>query len=115
MKRKDIEILRGETFSFAFKVSEEIENAQFTAKRTTNKDDTDYVFEKEIGDGITLTGEEGGKKIYTVRLAPEDTNDLDAGIYYYDFRIIKDNDIFKLLVGKLEILSDVKREGIEWM
>lgn len=113
MKRKDIDILRGSTYSFSFKINEEIDNAQFTAKRTTDKEDVDYVFQKEIGNGITLTSEEGDSKIYTVRLAPEDTNELDKGIYYYDFRIIKNNDIFKLLIGNIKIIADVKREGIE--
>lgn len=107
---KDISTIRGNTYSFNFIVDEEIDNAYFTAKRTTNKDDTDYLFQKTLNNGISLvdTTEEG--YVYAVRVAPEDTNDIEKGKYYYDLQIDINGDVFTPLIGKFKITDDVTRE-----
>lgn len=65
--------------------------------------DGDLVFQKSLGDGITHvdTG------TYTVRIAPEDTENIPAGQYYYDLEIGANSDIFTVLKGILDIDHDV--------
>lgn len=108
--KKNISTIRGNTISFNFITDEEIDNAYFTAKRTTDKDDTDYFFQKTLNDGISLvdTTEEG--YVYAVRVAPIDTNNIDGGEYFYDLQIGINGDVFTPLIGQLKIIDDVTRE-----
>ena len=109
--KKDIVIIRGNTFSFNFIIDEQIQNAYFTAKRTTNKDDTDYIFQKTLDNGISLVDNTEEGYVYAVRVAPEDTNNIDKGTYYYDLQIDINGDVFTPLIGKYKITDDVTREG----
>ena len=43
----------------------------------------------------------------TVRVAPFDTVEADAGRYFYDLQIGVDGDIFTVMRGVLEIEQDV--------
>ena len=46
---------------------------------------------------------------YIVRIAPEDTKNLETGMYYYDLQIELNGDVFTVLNGALKIESDVTR------
>lgn len=108
--KKDFSIIRGSTLSFNFVSDEPITKAYFSAKKTTDKNDTDYVFQKTMDNGISFVEQTEEGYVYVVRVAPEDTNDLDKGSYYYDLQLDIIDDSFTPLIGKLKIENDVTRE-----
>ena len=88
--RMNLEMIRGDTLSFAFEV-------EF--------DEAPQILEK----GINFSKQEGTKLYYIVRVAPEDTENLEAGMYYYDLSIELNGDVFTILNGALKIEEDVTR------
>lgn len=112
MEKTNLEMIRGDTLSFAFEVEfdeapQKLEKADFTCK--TNFDDDDVVFHKELEKGINFSKQERNKMYYIVRVAPEDTKNLETGMYYYDMSIELNGDVFTILSGALKIESDVTR------
>ena len=110
--RTNFEMIRGDTLSFAFEVEfdeapQKLEKADFTCK--ANFDDNDALFHKELEKGINFSKQDGNKLYYVVRVAPEDTKDLEAGMYYYDLSIELNGDVFTILNGAMNIESDVTR------
>ena len=110
--RTNFEMIRGDTLSFAFEVEfdeapQKLEKADFTCK--ANFDDEDVLFHKELEKGINFSKQYGTKLYYIVRVAPEDTENLEAGMYYYDLSIELNGDVFTSLSGALKIESDVTR------
>lgn len=110
--RTNLEMIKGDTFSFAFEVEfdeapQKLEKADFTCK--TNFDDDDVLFRKELEKGINFSKQERNKLYYIVRVAPEDTTNIEAGLYYYDLSIELNGDVFTILNGALKIESDVTR------
>lgn len=110
--RTNFEMVRGDTFSFAFEVEfdeapQKLEKADFTCK--ANFDDDDVLFRKELEKGINFAKQERDKLYYIVRVAPEDTKNLETGMYYYDLSIELNGDVFTILNGALRIESDVTR------
>lgn len=101
-----MKMIRGDTLAFGFEVKgvNELDTIYFSIKKT--KTDNDYVTQKTLNNGIEALGD--GK--YSVRVAPEDTYDLEAGIYYYDLQIGVNDDVFTILYGDLEIDFDITRE-----
>lgn len=110
-----ITMTRGDTFSFGFEIYEldennelvlsdqELDSVYFTCKQ--NYTDEYNAFQKSLEDGISNVGT--GQ--YVVRIAPEDTKDLEAGKYFYDLEISANSDVFTFLKGVLEIEHDVTR------
>lgn len=110
--KTNLELIRGDTLSFAFEVEfdeapQKLEKADFTCK--TNLDDDDVVFHKELEKGINFSRQDGTKLYYIVRIAPEDTKNLERGMYYYDLQIELNGDVFTILNGAFKIESDVTR------
>lgn len=110
--KANFEVIRGDTLSFAFLVEfdeapQKLEKADFTCK--TNYDDDDVVIHKELEKGINFSRQDGTKLYYIVRIAPEDTKNLETGMYYYDLQIELNGDVFTILNGALKIESDVTR------
>ena len=108
--RTNLEMIRGDTLSFAFEVEfdeapQKLEKADFSCK--VNLDDDEALFHKELGNGINFSKQDGTKMYYIVRIAPEDTENLEAGMYYYDLSIEMNGDVFTILNGTLKIESDV--------
>lgn len=108
----NFEMIRGDTFSFAFEAEfdeapQKLEKVDFTCK--ANFDDDDVVFHKELENGINFSKQDGTKLYYIVRVAPEDTEDIEAGMYYYDLSIELNGDVFTILNGALKIEEDVTR------
>ena len=71
-------MVRGDTFRFNLEIEgleEDLTNAYFSCKK--NKDDTEYLFQKSLGDGITKKEDTDTSKIYEVVVAPEDTEDAE--------------------------------------
>lgn len=110
MEKTNLEMIKGDTLSFAVEIEfdddpQELEKAFFTCKK--NLDDGDVVFQKTLEDGISFRKQERNKLYYVVRIAPEDTKDIEAGHYFYDMQIELIGDVFTILNGALKIESDV--------
>ena len=88
--KTNFEMIRGDTLSFAFEI-------EF--------DEVPQKLEK----GINFSKQVGTKLYYIVRIAPEDTKNLETGMYYYDLSIELNGDVFTILNGALKIESDVTR------
>lgn len=102
-KTKNIKMVAGDTVSFGFEIKgvSNLDTAFFSCKR--NYQDEYYVFQKQLGNGITA-GEDGK---YIVRIAPEDTENLSAGMYCYDLEVGVNNDVYTILRGDFEIVSEI--------
>lgn len=104
----NIEYTKGDTLSFGveiYNLGKNLDSAFFTCKR--NYDDEIVLFQKTLGNGITLDSVENGNYFYKVRIAPIDTELLELGKYYYDFQIHVNNDVFTILKGVLTLDFDV--------
>ena len=108
MRELDLEMVRGDTLAFdlVFEAGEadNVSSIIMTCRRRDT--DPDYIFKKEIGDGVERTGE----NTYHVRVAPEDTENTVAGKYCYDVEVGIGEDIYTPLLGKLKIRQDVTYE-----
>ena len=98
-------MVRGDTLAFSFEVEgiNGLDSAYFSCK--ANADDTNYIFQKSLTNGISLV--ETGK--YRVRVAPNDTANIDIGNYYYDLEIGANSDIYTILKGVLKVEQDITR------
>lgn len=106
MQDENITMVRGDTLAFNCMVTDEnqvpvqLDSAFFTCKKDPAGLVT--VFQKSLGNGIIQVDD-----LITVRVAPEDTLEADAGLYYYDFVIGSNADVFTILRGVLSIEQDV--------
>jgi predicted alternative tryptophan synthase beta-subunit len=106
MENQNISMVRGDTLAFNVEVTDEtgaavtVDSAFFTCKK--NPALMAYALQKSLEDGIEQEG-----KLLTVRVAPEDTENLDVGNYYYDFQIGVENDKFTPLIGMLTLQQNV--------
>ena len=106
MEKTNLEMIKGDTLSFAVEIEfdenpQKLEKAFFTCKK--NLDDGDVVFQKTLEDGISFRKQERYKMYYVVRIAPEDTKDIEAGHYFYDMQIEINGDVFTILAGALKV------------
>ena len=104
----NLEMTRGDTFSFGLAIinlGQAIDSAYFTVKN--NYDDTP-LFQKTLGNGIELDHIDGEDYYYNIRIAPDDTKNLEPKKYYYDFEINLNDDTFTILKGILDIEFDVR-------
>lgn len=106
MEKMNFEMIKGDTLSFAVEIEfddkpQELEKALFTCKK--NLDDSDVVFQKTLEDGISFRKQERNKMYYVVRIAPEDTKDIETGHYFYDMQIELNSDVFTILTGTLKV------------
>ena len=104
---QNLSITRGDTASFNLQfvdfdgdLANDLESMLFTVKESINGS---ALFQKSLGSGISAIFD----GIYVVRIAPEDTEDLNLGYYYYDLEIRLNSDAFTLLKGVIEITYDV--------
>ena len=104
MAYKDITMVRGDTLAFTFKfkgLNQALDTAYFTCK--ANPTDDTPLFQKTLEDGI----EADASGAYKVRVAPDDTEDIPAGSYYYDLQVGVNNDVYTILIGQLFLRQDV--------
>lgn len=108
MADKYITMVKGDTLSFGVELMDEsgspvdITNAVFIAKK--NYTDDTPIFEKTLGSGITKVTD----GVYSVRVAPTDTASAEAGRYYYQFKVIKTNDVYTIMRGIIELEPEVE-------
>lgn len=106
MEYQNILMVRGDTLAFNVEILDEdgqpvlVDTAEMVCKKKPSDDEA--VFRKTLGSGISQTDE-----LLTVRVAPSDTSEADAGRYFYDFRVGIDSDVYTLMIGILTIEQDV--------
>ena len=96
-------MVKGDTESFGFEIEgvENLDAAYFSCKR--NSQDANYLFQKSLNSGITQRVENQ----YVVRIDPVDTVLLEPGQYWYDLEISKNDDVFTIFRGVLELLPEI--------
>ena len=110
--KRDISMVRGDTLSFGFQITglegDEPDEIYFSCKEHL-EDDT-YIFSISLGNGIEKRSYEQATDTltYGVRVAPELTEDVDFGKYFYDLQLDINDDVLTLMKGKLSIEWEVK-------
>lgn len=110
--RKNFEVIKGDTLAFGVEIAfdetppKNLDSAHFSVKR--NPDDGN-LFSKYLNAGVQKCKQEGNKLYYRVRVDPADTEDLEAGFYYYDLEIRVNGDVFTILSGLLIVENDITR------
>ena len=108
---ENIYMVRGDTIFFTLEIEDldtDLTGAYLSCKK--NKDDTTYVFQKSLGDGIEKTSTTETGRTYKVTVDADDTKNLDEGHYYYDLQIEVNDYVFTPLIGLLKIEKDVTTE-----
>ena len=104
MEENYITMVKGDTLSFGLLIDgldgQDLDSAYMTCKSNKSNDN---IFQKSLDDGISKYDD--GQ--YIVRVAPEDTEDVEAGKYFYDLQISVNDDVFTVMHGVLEITQDV--------
>ena len=102
-----IDMVKGDTLSFGLEfegLGQNLDSADFTVKK--DESDATALIHKDLANGITKA--EDYK--YIVRLAPEDTANLDAGYYHFDVKISANGDVFTIMLGVLVLEQGVTEE-----
>ena len=112
--KNNIRNVKGDAFSSAIVVEnleQDITNIYFTCRDSLN-DNSNILFEKSLNNGITYMyyDEETYTRTYIVRLAPEDTKDLQAGTYYYDEKVEVNGDVITIMKGRFIIEQAISRK-----
>lgn len=109
--KRDISMVRGDTLSFGFQVTglegQRPDAIYFSCKENLETDT--YIFNVTLEDGIELRSydAESDTLTYGVRVAPELTEDVDFGRYFYDLQIDVNSDVLTLMRGRLSIEWEV--------
>lgn len=112
--KNDIKHVKGDTFSCGLTIEnldQELDTVYFTCRENLN-DNSEALFIKSLNDGITIVEEEENTYKYAIRIAPEDTKDLQSGTYYYDLEVGVNDDIFTIMKGKFILEQDSSRGGV---
>lgn len=113
--KRDIEMIRGDTLSFAFQVQglkgQEPTKVQFSCKESL--EDTTYLFDVSLADTIDIRSydEASDTFTYVVRIPPEKTKRVEPGRYYYDLELYCNGDVITLMIGRIQIDYQVTGEN----
>lgn len=104
---KNFKMVVGDTESFGFEIKgvSGIDAAFFSCKRESQ--DISYLFQKSLENGI----EQRENNRFVVRIAPEDTQNLSPGQYYYDLEVGANGDVFTILRGILTLVPEITTTG----
>ena len=105
-----INMVRGDTLAFGLdfeNLDQNLESAFFSVK--VNATDDYYIFQKSLENGIYKVADNE----YIVRIAPEDTAELDAGNYNFDLQISANGEVFTIMLGIIVLEQDVTWEVSE--
>jgi len=100
-------MVKGDTLSFGLELEglgQDLDGADFTVKK--DESDAIVLIHKDLNDGISKADDYK----YIVRLAPEDTANLDAGYYHFDMQISANDDVFTIMLGILVLEQGVTEE-----
>ena len=111
--KNDIRHVKGDTFSSALVIEDleqDLDTAYFTCRDSLN-DNSEVLFVKSLDDGITKVEYDAENDIrkYAIRVAPEDTANLQSGTYYYDLELGVNSDIFTIMKGRFIVEQDSSR------
>jgi hypothetical protein len=110
--KRDISMVRGDTLSFGFQITglegERPDAIYFSCKE--NLEDDSYIFSISTADGISERSydAETDTLTYGVRVAPQLTENIEFGKYFYDLQLDINDDVLTLMKGKLNIEWEVK-------
>lgn len=110
--KRDISMVRGDTLSFGFQITglggERPDEIYFSCKEQL--EDETYIFSISTADGISERSYdvETDTLTYGVRVAPELTEGVEYGKYFYDLQLEINDDVLTLMKGKLSIEWEVK-------
>lgn len=110
--RKNFEVIKGDTLAFGVEIAfddtppKDLDAVHFSVKQ--NPDDG-YLFSKYLGAGVQKYKQIYNKLYYRVRVDPRDTENLEAGFYYYDLEIRSNGDVFTILKGLFIVENDITR------
>ena len=112
--QNDIRNPRGDTYSSTLDVEglgQDLDGVYFTCRASRN-DNAEILFQKKLYDGISLAEYDADTdtRKYSIRISPDDTKNLQSGTYYYDLRILINQDIFTVMRGKFIIEQDATRD-----
>ena len=111
--RQEINMIKGDSMAFNFQVQglsgATPASIYFTCREKPESES--YYFLRSLGNGINLISydTETDTNTYSVRVRPDETEELSAGRYYYDLQLNVNNDILTLMKGRLNIDWDVTR------
>lgn len=112
MNYTNLYMTRGDTFGFDILIeglSSDLDEAYFSV-RTDINDPAVYTFQKSLGDGIEKVDiSEANNRQYHIEVAPEDTDNVELGDYYYDLQLTAGTEVFTPLKGTFKISYDVTR------
>ena len=100
---QNLSMVKGDSASFALEMESyefDLSHAFFTCRNGLYGE---QIFQKSLGNGIVKEAD----GLYTVIIAPYDTENVEAGEYYYDFEISYNGDVWTILKGILDIEQDV--------
>lgn len=104
----NIDLIRGDTLNIQFEIKAdtvlnlESENFGVTFSLKQAASDTGYVFQKKK-DAVS----EIADNTFILRVAPEDTQSLIPGWYYYDLQLTIEDDVYTIALGKLQLIRDI--------
>ena len=105
IKRTNLSMVKGDTGNITV-ILEGFEGTFESAYMTVKANPADsapIVFQKTLGNGITVQDEDE----LLVKVAPNDTKNLTAGVYYYDIQVGANGDIQTVALGNLDIVQDI--------
>ena len=110
-----ISMARGDLYTFTFGVDVDgveqttvCDYAYFSVKKRYT--DRDVIFQKKLSDGSILFD---GAGTYTVMILPEDTEDLEFGVYEFDVEVVKTDSYKRTFTGTLELTREITHRNNE--
>ena len=101
----DREMVRGDTEAFTVSIPdiepEALTGLTLTLRRSAGSDP--IAAQVSLGDGVTYEGD----NVWMVRIAPEKTENLEAGRYRYDLELRFGDDVYTALIGRMRLVQDV--------
>lgn len=112
--QNDIRNPRGDTYSSTLDVEglgQDLDGVYFTCK-TSRNDNAEILFQKKLYDGINLAEYDADTdtRKYSIRISPDDTKNLQSGTYYYDLRVLINQDVFTVMRGLFIIEQDATKD-----
>lgn len=111
--RKEITMIKGDTLAFNFQV-QGLDGANPTAIYFTCREKPEsnsFYFQRSLSGGINRVNYDASTDTatYSVRVRPDETENLTAGRYYYDLQMTVSDDVLTLMKGRLNIEWEVTR------
>lgn len=115
-----LEVIRGDTRRYEITVTDDAglpvdlsgASVYFTVRKkySSGANDTDAVFQKEVGGGITIT--DGSAGVVALVIDPADTRALPASLFLYDLQVITGaGDTITAALGEFAVKADVTRRA----